>query len=90
MPTIEELKTYLGIDGSHLDSLLADFLNTARELVEKVLRYKIESLQPMPGLVKEALKYSVGVLYTNRETANIGELELTLARLLQSLRKEGF
>ena len=90
MPTIEELKVYLGIDGSYLDSLLADFLNTAKELVEKILRYKIGSLQPTPGLIKEALKYAVGFLYSNRENANIAELELTLARLLQSLRKEGF
>ena len=90
MPTIEELKTYLGIDGSHLDSLLADFLNTAKELVEKVLRYQIAVINPTPSLVKEALKYSVSFLYTNREQANIAELERTLATLLDSLRRREF
>jgi len=90
MPTIEELKTYLGVDGSHLDSLLADFLNTAKELVEKVLRYQIAVINPTPDLVKEALKYSVAYLYTNRETANLAELERTLSILLSSLRKKEF
>jgi hypothetical protein len=91
MPTIEELKNYLGIDGGHLDSLLADFLNTAKELVEKVLRYQIGlANNPMPSLIKEALRYSVAYLYNNRESANFLELERTLATLLQSLRKGGF
>jgi len=90
MPTIEELKIYLGVDGGHLDSLLADFLNTAKELVEKVLRYQIAMLNPIPGVIKEGLKYSVAFLYTNRETANIAELERTLAILLDSLRRKEF
>lgn len=90
MPTIEELKNYLGIDGSHLDSLLADFLNTAKELVEKVLRYKIRRTNTMPSLIKEALRYSVAYMYNNRENANFLELEKTLAILLGSLRKRGF
>ena len=90
MPTVEELKTYLGIDGSHLDSLLADFLNTAKEVVEKVLRQQIGLMNPMPSLIKEALRYSVAYMYANRESANFKELEKTLATLLHSLRKEGF
>ena len=90
MPTIEDLKTYLGIDGGHLDPLLADFLETAKALVEKVLRYQLGILNPLPPLVREALKYSVGYLYNNRDAANLPELERTLATLLHSLRREGF
>ena len=37
MPTIEEIKIYLGIDGSHNDSLIDDFFISAKEIVEKVL-----------------------------------------------------
>jgi len=90
MPTIEELKNYIGIDGCHLDTLLADFLSTSKELVEKVLRYQIGLTNPMPSLIKEALKYSVAYLYQNRENANFIVLEKTLAALLQSLRKKEF
>ena len=90
MPTIEELKIYLGIDGEHLDALLADFLKTAQEHVEAILRYKIATIEPTPQLVKEALRYAVGVLYTSRESANIQELTGALARLLEPLRKQVF
>ena len=31
MPTVEEMKVYLGIDGSYLDSLLADFIGLAKD-----------------------------------------------------------
>jgi len=90
MPTIEELKIYIGIDGSHLDSLLADFLNTAKELVEKVLRAPVETYNPTPATIKEALKYAVAFLYTGRESANIAQLEQMLASMLGAIRKQVF
>jgi len=90
MPTIQELKDYLGIDGGHLDSLLADFLSTAQDMVEKVLRYPIGKLNPLPGVVKESIKYTVGFLYANREQADIASLERTLAQLLSGHRKKEF
>ena len=89
MPTIEEIKIYLGIDGSHNDSLIDDFLKTAKEIVEKVLRYEIENLEPMPVVIIEAVKYAVGYLYSNRETADFLMLEKTIAIILSHLRKEG-
>ena len=89
MPTIEEIKIYLGIDGSYNDSLIDDFLKTAKEIVEKVLRYEIENLEPMPVVIKEAVKYAVGYLYSNRETADFLMLEKTIAIILSHLRKEG-
>ena len=89
MPTIEEIKIYLGIDGSHNDSLIDDFLKTAKEIVEKVLRYEIENLEPMPVVIKEVVKYAVGYLYSNRETADFLMLEKTIAIILSHLRKEG-
>ena len=90
MPTIDELKIYLGIDGGHLDPLLADFLRTAEDMVEKILRYPIGKLNPLPSIVKEALKYCVGVLYANRENADLIQLERTLVVLLSALRKKEF
>ena len=90
MPTIAELKTYLGIDGSHQDSLLADFLNTAKEIVEKILRYQIGVLNPIPASVKDALKHAVGYLYSNRENTDYRQLEKWLVTLLEPLRKKEF
>ena len=90
MPTIQELKDYLGIDGSQSDSLLADFLKTAQDMVETVLRFPIAKLGELPGAVKEALKYSVAFLYSNRENADIRQLEKTLATLLSGHRRKEF
>ena len=90
MPSIAELKIYLGIDGNLLDSLLADFLNTATDIVEKILRYPIAKLTPIPGSVKDALKHAVGHLYAHRENADIPQLEKMLVALLEPLRKKEF
>ena len=90
MPTIQELKDYLGIDGGQSDAMLADFLNAARELIEGILRYQVALLNPTPPLVKEALKFTVAYLYSGREQANIQELERTLRIMLQSIRKKEF
>lgn len=90
MPTIKELKTYLGIDGNCSNSLLANFLKTAKEMVEKILRYPISELEPTPSVINESLRFAVAYLYTNRETANIGELEKTLSAMLSALRKVEF
>ena len=57
MPTIEEMKTYLGIDGEWLDSLLADLLNLAQGIIEKVLRYPLSELQEVPPTIKETAKF---------------------------------
>jgi len=90
MPTLQELKDYLGIDGGHNDSLLLSQLGAAREIIEGILRYQIAMLNPLPHLVKEALKFAVAFLYANREQADMGLLERMLQSMLQSLRKEAF
>ena len=90
MPTLREIKDYLGIDGDYSDPLLNSLLEAAREMAEGVLRYQIALLNPVPSLVKEALKFAVAYLYSNREQGDMGQLERTLRTLLSSLRKEAF
>ena len=90
MPTIQELKNYIGIDGSHNDSLLADFLLAAQDLAENVLRVPIGTFNPMPAAIKEALKYAVGFLYTHRESAHMPTLERALKSFLAGHRKKEF
>jgi hypothetical protein len=90
MATLEELKEYLGVDGSHLDSLLASFLSAANEIVESVLRYPLSELNPYPALVDNALKYVVAKLYTEREQCDMGELKDMVAKILEPIRKKVF
>jgi len=90
MPTLQEVKDYLGVDGGHNDPLLLSQIETARELIESVLRFKIAKLNPLPHLVKEAIKFCVAYMFTHRETADMAFLDKALRTMLQSLRREVF
>lgn len=90
MPTIEEIKVYLGIDGNYLDSLLADFINLAQGIIEKTLRYPLSELETIPPTIKETAKYIVSAYYTNREQTNSKEVENNVALLLSEYRKKEF
>lgn len=90
MPTIEEMKTYLGIDGEWLDSLLADLLKLAQDLIEKVLRYPLSEFEEIPPTIKETAKFIVSAYYTNREKTNAKEVENTVALLLSEYRRKEF
>ena len=63
MPTIEEMKVYLGIDGVWLDPLIADLINLAQEIIEKVLRYPLTDFEVIPQTIKETAKFIVSSYY---------------------------
>ena len=90
MPSIEEMKLYLGIDGDWLDSLIADLINQAQEIIEKVLRYPLSEFDLLPQTIKETAKYIVSAYYTNREKTNARELENTVSLMLSEYRKKVF
>ena len=90
MPTIEDMKLYLGIDGEWLDSLLADLLKLAQGIIEKVLRYPLTELETIPPTIKETAKFIVGEYYHNREKTNVVEVEKAVAILLSEYRRKEF
>ena len=90
MPTIEEMKLYLGIDGEWLDSLLADLLKLAQGIIEKVLRYPLSKRQEVAPTSEETAKFIVSAYYNNRENTNAREIENSVALLLSEYRKVGF
>ena len=90
MPTVEEMKVYLGIDGDYLDSLILDFIKLAQNIIEKVLRYPLSEFEEIPATIKETAKYIVSAYYTNREQTNVKELENNVAVLLSEYRSKVF
>lgn len=90
MPTIEEMKVYLGIDGDWLDSLIADLINLAQEIIEKVLRYPLTDFDVIPQTIKETAKFIVSSYYNNKENTNTNEIEKSVALLLSEYRKKVF
>lgn len=90
MPTIEEIKLYLGIDGDWLDPLLADFIKTAQNIIEKVLRYPLSEFETVSPVIKETAKFVVSSYYNNREKTNVLEVEKSVAILLSEYRRKEF
>lgn len=90
MPTIEEMKLYLGIDGDWLNPLLADFIKLAQGIIEKVLRYPLSELETIPPTIKDTAKFIVSAYYNDREKTNARELENTVALLLSEYRRKEF
>ena len=90
MPTIEDMKLYLGIDGGWLDPLLADLLKQAQGIIEKVLRYPLIEFNEIPATIKETAKFIVASYYHNKENTNAREVENTVALMLSEYRKVGF
>ncbi len=90
MPTVEEMKVYLGIDGEFLDSLLADFINLSKDIIEKVLRYSLSEFETIPPTIKETAKFIVSAYYNNREQTNTNEIEKSVALLLSEYRRKEF
>ena len=90
MPTIEDMKLYLGIDGGWLDPLLADLLKQAQGIIEKVLRYPLIEINEIPATIKETAKFIVASYYHNKENTNAREVENTVALMLSEYRKVGF
>ena len=90
MPTIEEMKVDLGIDGDWLDPLIADLINLAQEIIEKVLRYPLTEFEIIPQTIKETAKFIVSSYYNNKEHTNTSEVERAVAILLQEYRKKVF
>lgn len=88
--SLGEIKIYLGLDGEEQNKLLAVFLETAENIVEKVLRYKIN--EHTPEIAQSAILYVIWQLYFHRDDKdfNANELEKTVAVLLSDLRKMEF
>jgi len=90
MPTLQEIKDYLGVDGGHNDLLITSMMEAAQELVEGILRFQIAKIQPTPKLVTEAIKLATACLFVGRENADVQALEKTLRTMLGSIRKKEF
>ena len=59
MPTLEEVKLYLRIDSDDEDSLITSLMETAKEMVEGILRKNLTEFSPIPETIKQAIMYAI-------------------------------
>lgn len=88
--TLEEVKLYLRIDGDEENMLITNFVYSAEEICEGILRYPLSEFDVIPETVKQAIIYATASMYEKREDIDMKEVMNVLTRLLFSYRKEGW
>lgn len=88
--SLEEVKLYLRVDGDEENTLITNFIITAEELCEEILRYPVSEFAAVPETIKQAILYAVANMYEQRETFEAKEVIETMARLLFSYRRESW
>ena len=88
--SLEEVKAYLRVDGDDENTLITNFVSTAEEICEGVLRFPLMELDPVPETVKQAVLYAVANIYEKRESINVSTLMDTVKHMLFSYRKESW
>lgn len=88
--SLEETKIYLRIDGDEENTLVTNFISTAEELCEGVLRFPLSEFEEVPETVRQAVLYLVASMYEMRETINMKEVMDVVTRLLFTYRRESW
>jgi uncharacterized phage protein (predicted DNA packaging) len=88
--SLEEAKLYLRIDGDEEDALIYNFIISAEEICEGVLRYSISELTSVPETLKQAVLYTVANMYEQRETFQVASVLDVVSRLLFAYREESW
>lgn len=88
--SLEETKLYLRVDGDEEDTLITNFIISAENICEDVLRIKLAELEPLPEVIKQAILYTVAQFYELRENIDIQKIIEMVKRLLFAHRKEAW
>lgn len=96
--TLEETKLYLRIDGDEEDALITNFIFTAEEICEDILRYPLSEFEEVPKVVRQAVLYAVANMYEKREgtysqkneSGSISETINVMKLILGNLRRESW
>ena len=99
MLDLDEVKSYLRIEGDEEDSLISSFIEIARSICEDILRYPLSEFEEIPALVKQAMLYCITNIYEKREgthhylkneSGGILETIDVMKHMLSNLRKESW
>lgn len=93
--SLEEAKLYLRIDGDEEDTLITNFILTAEEICEDILRYPLSEFEKVPNVIRQAVLYAVANMHEKREeiknqSGNISETIKVMKLILGNLRKESW
>ena len=96
MLELKETKEFLRVDGCEEDMLISSLIVTAQELVEEVIRKKLDEFDDVPETIRQAMLILVGTLYEERQISkrkdgvDIAETLDLVRRMLFAYRGEKF
>ena len=93
MLTLEESKLYLRVDSDDEDVLITSLNQTAKEMVEDILRYELTEFDTIPQSIKQSMLYIVSTLYESRQVGNANAIKMdelieTVRRMVEPYRKK--
>lgn len=88
--TLEELKSYLRVDGNSDDGLIETLKDSAEELCTDILRNDDLNVLYGKKYGKAAVLYAVNYMYEHRTEADWSVLKKSLRAMLSGARKEIF
>ena len=88
--TLEELKSYLRVDGNSDDGLIETLKDSAEELCTDILRNDDLNVLYGTRYGKAAVLYAVNYMYEHRTEADWSALKKSLRAMLSGARKEIF
>ena len=93
MLTLEESKLYLRVDSDDEDVLITSLIQTAKEMVEDILRYELTEFDTIPQTINQSMLYIVSTLYESRKVGNANEIKMdelieTVRRMIEPHRKK--
>lgn len=87
---LEEAKLYLRVEGDEEDTLITNFILSAEEICEAMLRCSLSEFEEIPTTINLAILYIVSNMYETREDFNIENVLDVTKRLLFAYRKEAW
>lgn len=84
--SLEEVKLYLRVDGDEENTLITNFITTAEELCEGILRYPLSEFITVPETLKQAILFAVANIYEQRENFDVKSVVDVMTRLLFAYR----
>lgn len=88
--SLEETKLYLRVDGDEENTLITNFILSAEEICEDILRVKLSDFDTLPEVIRQAILYTVAQFYELRENIDIQKIIDMVRRLLFAYRKDAW
>lgn len=88
--SLEEAKLYLKVDGDEEDTLISNFITSAEEICEGVLRYPVSDMITIPETLRQAVLFTVANMYEQREAFQVSSVLDIVSRLLFAYRNESW